>query len=248
MIIIKSQDEIELMREAASATAQILADLEQIIQPGITTKDVDAYVEERILQYKMIPAFKGYSGYPASACVSVNQQVVHGIPSKKRKLLEGDIVSVDMGTIFKKYYSDAARTYPVGTVDKEARRLIDVTKESFFRGLAFCKPGYRLSDISHAIQTYVEAAGFSVVREYVGHGIGRNMHEEPQIPNYGAPGRGPRLVPGMVLAIEPMVNMGSYDVFVLEDDWTVETIDGKMSAHYENTVVITEDEPMLLTL
>ena len=248
MIIIKSQDEIELMREAGAATAQILADLEQVIQPGISTKDVDRYVEERILEYKMIPAFNGYSGYPASACVSVNQQVVHGIPSKKRRLMEGDIVSVDMGTIFKKYYSDAARTYPVGKIDAEAQRLIDVTRESFFKGIEFCKPGYRLSDISHAIQKHVEAAGFSVVREYVGHGIGRNMHEEPQIPNYGAPGRGPRLVPGMVLAIEPMVNMGSYDVFVLEDDWTVETIDGKMSAHYENTVVVTESEPMLLTL
>ena len=248
MIIIKSQDEIELMREAGRVTAQILADLQQVIQPGISTKDVDRYVEERILENKMIPAFKGYGGYPASACVSVNQQVVHGIPSKKRILVEGDIVSVDMGTIYKQYYSDAARTYPVGKIDEEAQRLIDVTKESFFRGLEFCKPGYRLSDVSHAIQTHVEAAGFGIIREYVGHGIGRNMHEEPQIPNYGAPGRGPRLVPGMVLAIEPMVSMGSYDVFVLDDDWTVETIDGKLSAHYENTVVITEDEPLLLTL
>ncbi|MGI6728532.1 MAG: type I methionyl aminopeptidase [Anaerovoracaceae bacterium] len=248
MIIIKSQEEIELMREAGAVTAQILKDLSQIIQPGITTKDVDDFVEETILKNKMIPAFKGYNGYPASACVSVNNQVVHGIPSKKRRLSEGDIVSVDAGTIYRDYYSDAARTYPVGSIDEDAKRLIITTKESFFEGLKFCKPGYRLFDVSHAIQMRVEQDGFSVVRDFVGHGIGRSMHEEPQIPNYGSPGRGPKLVPGMVLAIEPMVNEGTWQVKVLHDNWTVETMDGKRSAHYENTVVITQDEPLLLTL
>lgn len=248
MIIIKSQEEIELMREAGAVTAQILKDLSQIIQPGITTKDVDDFVEETILKNKMIPAFKGYNGYPASACVSVNNQVVHGIPSKKRRLSEGDIVSVDAGTIYRDYYSDAARTYPVGSIDEDAKRLIITTKESFFEGLKFCKPGYRLFDVSHAIQMRVEKDGFSVVRDFVGHGIGRSMHEEPQIPNYGSPGRGPKLVPGMVLAIEPMVNEGTWQVKVLHDNWTVETMDGKRSAHYENTVVITQDEPLLLTL
>ena len=247
MIIIKSQEEIELMKEAGAVTARILADLPNIIKPGITTKDVDDFVEETILRNKMIPAFKGYNGYPASACVSVNQQVVHGIPSRKRRLLEGDIVSVDAGTIWRGYYSDAARTYPVGTIDEEAARLIETTRASFYEGLKFCRPGFRLSDISHAIQMKVENDGFSVVRDFVGHGIGRAMHEEPQIPNFGSAGRGPRLVPGMVLAIEPMVNEGTWKVLVLQDDWTVETIDGKRSAHYENTVVITEDEPLLLT-
>lgn len=248
MIIIRSNEEIELMREAGSATAQILEGLTQIIQPGITTKDVDDFVAEVIDGRGMLPAFKGYNGFPACACVSVNQQVVHGIPSKKRKLLEGDIVSVDVGTIYRNYYSDAARTYAVGKIGEEAQRLITVTRESFFEGLKFCKPGFRLSDVSHAIQLHAEAAGFSVVRDFVGHGIGRNMHEEPQIPNYGPAGRGPRLVPGMVLAIEPMINQGGYGVMVMPDDWTVETIDGKLSAHYENTVVITDGEPMVLTL
>ncbi|MDD2483616.1 MAG: type I methionyl aminopeptidase [Eubacteriales bacterium] len=247
MIIIKSPQEIELMKEAGAVTAKILRDLRKFIVPGITTKDIDDFVEQSILGSGMIPAFKGYNGYPASACVSVNQQVVHGIPSKKCILLEGDIVSVDTGTIHRGYFSDAARTYSVGLIDPDAKRLIDVTQASFYEGLKFCKPGFRLSDVSHAIQTRVEEDGFSVVRDYVGHGIGRAMHEEPQIPNFGTPGRGPRLVPGMVLAIEPMVNEGTWKVSVLPDDWTVETIDGKRSAHYENTVVITEEEPLLLT-
>ena len=247
MIIIKSPQEIELMKEAGAVTAKILWDLRKFIVPGISTKDIDDFVEQSILGSGMIPAFKGYNGYPASACVSVNQQVVHGIPSKKSILLEGDIVSVDTGTIHRGYFSDAARTYSVGLIDPDAKRLIDVTQASFYEGPKFCKPGFRLSDVSHAIQTRVEEDGFSVVRDYVGHGIGRAMHEEPQIPNFGTPGRGPRLVPGMVLAIEPMVNEGTWKVSVLPDDWTVETIDGKRSAHYENTVVITEEEPLLLT-
>ncbi len=235
------------MREAGAVTAKILHQLSQIIKPGVTTKDVDDFVEHSILAYKMVPAFKGYNGYPASACVSVNNEVVHGIPSPKRVLQEGDIVSVDAGTIHKGYYSDAARTYPVGRVHEVAARLITITEESFYEGLKFCRPGYRLSDISHAIQQYVENNGFSIVRDYVGHGIGKSMHEDPQIPNYGIPGRGPRLTAGMVFAIEPMVNEGGWQVKVLSDDWTVTTEDGKRSAHYENTVVITEEEPLLLT-
>lgn len=248
MIIIKSADEIEIMKQAATVTAQLLKDLKQVITPGMSTKEVDEFVEEAILRGGMIPAFKGYNGFPASACVSINQQVVHGIPSKKVRLQEGDIVSVDLGTIYREYYSDAARTYPVGTVSNDAQKLIDATEASFFAGLEFCRVGYRLSDVSHAIQGKAESEGFSVVRDYVGHGIGRAMHEDPQIPNYGRPGRGPRLVEGMVLAIEPMINQGSFDVEVMDDGWTVETVDGKLSAHYENTVVITNGEPLLLTI
>lgn len=248
MIILKSKEEIDIMREAASVTKQMLIELPNIIVPGMSTKDIDDFVEESIVNAGMIPAFKDYGGFPACACVSVNDEVVHGIPSKKRKLCEGDIVSVDLGTIYKGYYSDAARTYAVGMISSEAQRLIDAAERSFFEGLKFCKPEFRLSDVSHAIQVAVEEAGFSVVRDYVGHGIGRNMHESPQIPNYGKPGRGPKLTPGMVLAIEPMINQGDYEIDVMLDNWTVKTVDGSLSAHYENTVVITEDEPELLTL
>lgn len=248
MIILKSKQEIDIMREAAKVTAEILAELEDYIKPGMSTRDIDNFVENNIVKAKMEPAFKGLYDFPASACISVNEQLVHGIPSKKVILNEGDIVSVDTGTIYKGYNSDAARTYGVGSIDGEAQRLIDVTRESFFKGLEFCREGYRLFDVSSAIQTTVEEAGFSVIRDYVGHGIGRNMHEDPQIPNYGNPGRGPRLSAGMVLAIEPMVAMGSYDVITLKDGWTVVTCDGKLSAHYENTVVITDGEPELLTL
>jgi len=248
MIIIKSQQEIDIMRESGKVTAYILSELKNLIRPGISTKDIDDFVEATILKYRMIPSFKGYNGYPASACVSVNEEVVHGIPSPKKILREGDIVSVDVGTTYKGYVSDAARTYPVGKIGEEAQRLITVTEQSFFEGLKFCRAGFRLSDISAAIQQKVESEGFSVIRDFVGHGIGRAMHEEPQIPNYGKPGRGPRLVPGMVFAIEPMVNQGDYEVRVLENNWTVVTVDGKLSAHYENTVVITDGEPDLLTL
>ncbi|GAB1476234.1 type I methionyl aminopeptidase [Bacillota bacterium] len=235
------------MKEAGAVTATILSKLAELIKPGLSTGDLDEFIEGFILKNGMIPAFKDYNGYPASACLSINNEVVHGIPSKKRRLCEGDIVSVDVGTIYKGYYSDAARTYPVGSVDDEAARLITVTEESFYEGLKFCKEGYRLSDISHAIQQYVENNGFSVVRDYVGHGIGKRMHEDPQIPNYGVPGRGPRLASGMVFAIEPMVNEGGWRINVQPDNWTVTTEDGKRSAHYENTVVITEEEPLLLT-
>ncbi|MCR5482564.1 MAG: type I methionyl aminopeptidase [Clostridia bacterium] len=248
MIIIKSEQEIDLMRESGKVTGYILRELENYIKPGMSTMDVDRFVEKTILSHKMIPTFKGYDGFPASACVSVNEEVVHGIPSKKRIIQEGDIVSVDVGCTYKGYVSDAARTYAVGKVAPEAQRLIDVTRDSFFEGLKFCKVGYRLSDISHAIQTKAEGEGFSVIRDFVGHGVGSEMHEEPQIPNYGKPGRGPRLAAGMVFAIEPMICQGSYDVDVLLNNWTVVTVDGKLSAHYENTVVINDGEPELLTL
>lgn len=248
MIIIKSDQEIDIMRTAGKVTAQILRDLEDFIKPGISTMDIDRFVEDMIRKNEMTPSFKGLYDFPASACISVNKEVVHGIPSKKRKLKEGDIVSVDTGATYKGYVSDAARTYAVGTIAPEAQRLIDVTRDSFFEGLKFCKVGYRLSDISHAIQVKAESEGFGVIRDFVGHGVGRDMHEEPQIPNFGAPGRGPRLAKGMVFAIEPMITQGHYEVETLLDNWTVVTLDGKLAAHYENTVVITDGEPELLTL
>ena len=248
MIIIKSDQEIDIMRESGKVTAHILKELENFIKPGISTMDIDQFVEKTILSNNMIPSFKGYNGFPASACVSINNEVVHGIPDAARFLKEGDIVSVDVGCTYKGYVSDAARTYPVGAISPEAQKLIDATRDSFFEGLKFCRPGYRLSDISHAIQKKAESEGFSVIRDFVGHGVGRAMHEEPQIPNYGKPGRGPRLARGMVFAIEPMINQGTFEVDVLADNWTVVTLDGKLSAHYENTVVITDDEPELITL
>jgi methionyl aminopeptidase len=248
MIIIKSDQEIDIMRESGKVTAHILKELEHFIKPGVSTMDINLFVEKTILSNNMIPSFKGYNGFPASACVSINNEVVHGIPDAARFLKEGDIVSVDVGCTYKGYISDAARTYPVGAISPEAQKLIDATRDSFFEGLKFCRPGYRLSDISHAIQLKAESEGFSVIRDFVGHGVGRAMHEEPQIPNYGKPGRGPRLAKGMVFAIEPMINQGTFEVDVLADNWTVVTLDGKLSAHYENTVVITDDEPELITL
>lgn len=248
MIIIKSDSEIDLMRESGKVTGFILKELENFIKPGLSTADVDRFVDSTIRKHGMIPTFKGYGGFPASACVSINEEVVHGIPDKKRILKEGDIVSVDVGSTYKGYVSDAARTYPVGQVSETAAKLMKATKDSFFAGLEFCKVGYRLSDISHAIQVKAESEGFSVIRDFVGHGVGQQMHEDPQIPNYGKPGRGPRLARGMVFAIEPMICEGTYDVRTLSNDWTVVTLDGKLSAHYENTVVITEGEPELLTL
>lgn len=248
MIIIKSDDEIEIMREAAKVTARILRDLKSVIKPGMTTFDVDEYVEAVIRSNKMIPAFKGYMGFPASTCCSVNEEIVHGIPSKRKVLSEGDIISVDTGTIYKGYVSDAARTYPVGEISEEAERLIKVTEEAFFEGMKFARVGYRLSDISHAVQEKAEQEGYSVIRDYTGHGVGRNMHEDPQIPNYGNPGRGPRLQKNMVIAVEPMIAQGKYQTKTLSNGWTAVTQDGKLAAHYENTVVISEGEPELLTL
>ena len=248
MIIIKSDSEIELMRESGKVTGYILKELENVIKPGLSTADINHFVEKTIRDAGMIPTFLGYGGFPASACVSVNEEVVHGIPDKKRILREGDIVSVDVGSTHKGYVSDAARTYPVGEVSETAKHLIEATRDSFFAGLEFCKVGCRLSDISHAIQASAEGEGFSVIRDYVGHGVGQQMHEDPQIPNFGKAGRGPRLAKGMVFAIEPMICEGTYNVRTLSNDWTVVTLDGKLSAHYENTVVITDGEPELLTL
>lgn len=246
MIILKSKREIDKMRKAGRLVAEAHAFLKELIKPGITTIELDQKVEKFIRDQGAIPAFKGYSEFPASICASINEEVVHGIPGMK-KLKDGDIISIDTGTIVDGYYGDAAKTYTVGNVSDEDFKLIEVTKQSFYEGLKFARVGYRLSDISHAIQKYVEENGFSVVRDFVGHGIGQNMHEEPQIPNFGPPGKGPRLKEGMVLAIEPMVNVGTFHVKVLEDNWTVVTTDGKRSAHYEHTIAITNDEPILLT-
>lgn len=253
MIILKSEKELDLMRTAGKVTGQILADLEDFIRPGITTKDIDAFIEKRIKAEKMTPSFLGLYDFPASACVSINQEIIHGIPRNDLVLKEGDIVSVDTGATYKGYVSDAARTYAVGEISEEAKRLIQVTEESFFEGLKYCKPGNRISDIGHAIQKHVEAEGFSVVRDFVGHGVGRDMHEDPQVPNYGLPGRGPRIAKGMVLAIEPMINQGTYKTESMNvsgqiDNWTFVTKDGKLSCHYENTVAITDGEPEIFTL
>lgn len=247
-ITIKSAKEIELMQEAGRILALVHDELEKFIEPGISTLDIDQKGYKLIKSYGCIPSFLNYNGYPASICVSVNDEVVHGIPDKNRIIQDGDIVSLDAGVIYKGYHSDAARTYAVGEITDEARKLIQVTRESFFEGIKFAKAGNHLHDISCAIQQYVEKNGFSVVRDLVGHGIGANLHEEPEIPNYKVKGRGPKLMPGMTLAIEPMVNAGAYDVWWLEDDWTVVTQDGSLSAHYENTVLITEGEPVILSL
>jgi len=248
MIRIKTDRQIELMRQGGIVAGNILFELAGLIKPGVSTLQIDRFVEDKIRQVGMEPSFKGYNGFPASACVSVNEELVHGIPKGTRLLTEGDIVSVDVGVTNKGWVSDAARTYAVGRVSETAERIIRTAKESFFEGLKHCRPGSRLSDIGHAIQDRVEAEGFSVVLEYVGHGIGSKMHEDPQIKNYGDPGRGPKLVKGMAFAIEPMINEGVADVRKLDDDWTVVTKDGKLAAHYENTVIITNGEPMIITL
>ena len=248
MIIIKSRQEIELMREAGKVTSLILRELNDVIKPGISTMDIDSFVERRVKDFGMIAAEKGYCGYPASVCVSVNDEVVHGIPTKDRILVEGDIVSIDLVVDNQGYMADAARTYAVGKISDKAKHLIETAEKAFFKGIEFAKVGYRISDISNAIQTTVEGEGFGVIRDFVGHGIGNDMHEDPQIPNYGRPGRGPRIQEGMTLAIEPMITEGDYEVDVLLDDWTAVTVDGGLSAHYENTVLITDGEPELLTL
>ena len=248
-VTIKSPQEIKLMREAGKILAKVHEQLGKELKPGMSTLEVDRLGEEMIRSFGCEPSFKGYQGYPASICVSINEEVVHGIPRADRIIEEGDIVSLDAGVIYKGYQSDAARTHGVGTIDAEAKRLIEVTKESFFRGIAFAKAGNRLYDISTAIQRYVESQGFSVVRDLVGHGIGTEMHEEPEIPNFKPRfGRGIRLKAGMTLAIEPMVNAGSYDVWMLEDDWTIVTQDGSNAAHYENTILVTDGEPEILSL
>ena len=248
MIIIKSRQELELMREAGKVPGYILKELEQFMKPGVATIEIDRYVEKTVKEYGMTAAEKGYCGYPASVCVSINDEVVHGIPSKKRILQDGDIVSVDLVVENKGYMADAARTYGVGTISPQAARLIETAERAFYEGIKYAKEGFRLSDVSHAIQSVVEGEGFGVIRDFVGHGIGREMHEDPQIPNFGKAGKGPRLQRGMTLAIEPMICEGDWEVDVLLDDWTAVTVDGGLAAHYENTVVITDGEPELLTL
>lgn len=247
-VTIKSNKEIELMREAGNILAIVHEELRKIIQPGISTLDIDKKGEEIIRSYHCIPSFLNYNGYPASICVSVNDEVVHGIPNEKHFLQDGDIVSLDAGVIYKGYHSDAARTHGVGEISKEAQKLIDVTEQSFFEGIKYAKAGNHLHDISTAIQNYVESHGCSVVRDLVGHGIGEHLHEDPEVPNFKPKGRGIKLVEGMTLAIEPMVNAGDFEVWWLEDDWTVVTQDGSLSAHYENTVLITKDGPELLSI
>lgn len=247
-VTIKSEKEIELMREAGRILAIVHEELRDFIRPGISTLDVDKKGYDIIKKFGCTPSFLHYNGYPASICTSVNDEVVHGIPDKHRILQDGDIISLDAGVIYKGYQSDAARTWAVGEVSDEAKRLIEVTKQSFYEGIKYAKAGCHLHEISAAIEDYVVAHGYSCVRDLVGHGIGRELHEDPQIPNFHQKRRGLRLQPGMTLAIEPMVNIGKYDVCWLDDDWTVVTEDGTLSAHYENTVLITEGEPEILSL
>lgn len=247
-VTIKSQHEIELMRESCKILAEVHAKLGEMIEPGISTWDINAMGEKLIRSYGCVPNFLNYNGYPASICVSVNDEVVHGIPSKERILMEGDIVSLDAGLIYKGYHSDAARTYPVGEVSQEAKQLIEVTRQSFFEGIKHARAGAHLHDISNAIDAYCSKFGYGVVRDLVGHGIGTSLHEDPQIPNFRQWRKGIRLQPGMTLAIEPMITLGTYKVGWLDDDWTVVTMDGSPAAHYENTILITEGEPEILTL
>ena len=246
MITLKSAHEIDLMRRAGKITAAARALAGEMVRPGVTTQEIDHAVEHFIRKQGAVPSFLHYHGYPASACISVNDEVIHGIPGK-RVLAEGDIVSVDVGAYIGGFHGDCAATFACGQISKEAQELIDVTRQSFFEGIKFAKEGHRLQDISAAIQSYVESHGCSIVREYVGHGVGAEMHESPEIPNYGHPGRGPRLLRGMTLAIEPMVNAGSAAIKLMPDGWTVRTMDGKWAAHYENTVLITDGEPEILT-
>jgi len=247
MIHRKSVREIDMMREAGGILATILDELSVLVKPGVTTAELDRHAEKRCQDFKVIPAFKGYHGFPGSLCVSVNEEVVHGIPSK-RALKDGDIVGLDFGVILDGWYSDSARTIPVGKISDKASQLLEVTRAGLEKGIEQCRPGNRLFDIGHAIQNYVEGFGYGVVREFVGHGIGRALHEDPQVPNYGPKGKGIPLKEGMVLAIEPMVNAGKPEVRVLNDGWTAVTVDRSLSAHFEHTVAITAEGPEILTL
>jgi len=247
MIAIKNANQLDSMRQACKITAAARALAGEMVKPGVSTRQIDKAVHDFIVSQGAKPSFLNYNGFPASTCISVNATVIHGIPSGYI-LKDGDIVSVDVGAYYRGFHGDCAATYPCGTISAEAQRLIEVTKQSFFEGIRFAKLGHRVSDISHAIETYVESNGFSVVRSFVGHGVGAQLHEEPEVPNYGTAGHGPRLLPGMTLAIEPMVNIGDYNVRVMKDGWTTVTADGKLSAHYENTVLITDGEPEILTV
>lgn len=247
MISIKNEHELEAMRLACKITAAARALAGEMVRPGISTKQIDKAVHDFIVKQGAKPSFLHYNGYPASVCISVNDTVIHGIPGRYT-LQEGDIVSIDVGAYFRGFHGDCAATFPCGKISADAQRLIDVTRQSFFEGLKFAKQGRRVSDISHAVQAHVESNGYAVVRAFVGHGVGAKLHEEPEVPNFGTPGHGPRLLKGMTLAIEPMVNMGICEVSVLRDGWTTVTADGKLSAHYENTVLITDGEPEILTV
>ena len=247
MIAIKNEQELLAMRQACKITAAARALAGEMVRPGVSTQQIDKAVHDYIVAQGAKPSFLGYHGYPASVCISVNNTVIHGIPGGY-VLQEGDIVSIDVGAYYEGFHGDCAATFPCGAISTQAQKLIDVTKQSFFEGIRLATRGHRVSDISHAIQTYVESNGFSVVRSFVGHGVGAQLHEEPEVPNFGQPGRGPRLLPGMTLAIEPMVNIGTHDVKVLKDGWTTVTADGALSAHYENTVLITDGEPEILTV
>jgi methionyl aminopeptidase len=244
---LKSQDEIAHMRDAGRIVAEILDALEKAVAPGVTTWDLDQLSERLIHEKGARPAFKGYKGFPSCLCTSINQEVVHGIPSRKRRLEGGDLVKLDFGVIYEGFYGDSARTIPVGTVSPAAIALSDATRESLEAGIRAAVSGNRIGDIGHAVQSHVEARGYTVVRDFVGHGIGRRLHEEPQIPNFGTPGTGMKLRPGMVLAIEPMVNAGTWEVETLDDDWTAVTLDGKLSSHWEHTVLVTDAGPEVLT-
>ena len=246
MITIKSKHELKIMQKAGQISKAALLAAGDLVAPGVTTRQLDEAARRVIEKAGAKPAFLGYGGFPATICCSINDEVIHGIPGD-RVIQEGDIVSIDTGAIYEGYYGDNAATFGAGKISEEAQKLIDVTRQSFYEGIKFARKGQRISDISHAIGAYCEARGYGVVREFVGHGIGTKMHEAPEIPNFGAPGHGPRLMPGMTLVIEPMINMGTWKVKVLPDGWTVKTLDGSLSAHYENTVLITEGEPIILT-
>lgn len=246
-IEIKSQREIELMREAGRILALTHEEIKKAIKPGISTYEIDKLGEEVIRSYGCIPSFLNYNGYPASICVSVNDEVIHGIPSKDRILYDGDIVSLDAGVIYEGYHSDSARTYGVGQIDDKAKDLIKVTRESFFEALKVCKEGYHIRDIGQKIYDYISQRGYSAVRDFVGHGVGAKLHEEPEVPNFPGFRKGPKLRAGMTLAIEPMINVGTHEIIWMDDDWTIVTADGELSAHYENTVLITEGEPVILS-
>ena len=248
MIVLKTGRELKVMREACRISAEALKLAGSAVEPGVTTAELDKLAEKFILSQGAKPNFKNYNGYPATACISINNEVIHGIPSKSRKIVAGDIVSVDLGAMFEGYHGDNAATFACGDVSPEAKRLMDTTRESLYEGIKAARVGGRIGDISNAVQQYVEARGFSVVRQFVGHGIGTKLHEAPEVPNFGTAGRGIRLMPGMTLAIEPMVNAGAFDVKILSDGWTVLTRDGSLSAHFEHTIVITPDGPQIMTI
>ena len=248
MIVLKTSRELSKMREAGRISSRALRLAGEAVEPGVTTAEIDRLVRQYIEKQGATPSFLGYGGFPASACISVNNQVIHGIPSKKHVLKEGDIVSIDIGAYYNGYHGDNAWTFPCGEISKEAQALLDATRESLFEGIKMAKAGNRIGDIASAVQQYVEARNYSVVRDFVGHGVGAKVHEEPSVPNFGTPGRGVRLLPGMTIAIEPMINAGTHEVRVLEDQWTTVTADGKISAHFEHSIAITPDGPQILTL